>query len=526
MPSHPSSPRRAGIIDLGSNTVRLVVFEHQPGRWFRLVDSIRERARLAEGLTEDGMLHEAAVDRALAAIELYADYAEAAELDSLEVIATSAVRDSKNGGDLLERIAGLGLEVRLLSGEEEAGLGVNAVANGLLVDDAWVVDQGGGSAQGSLMADRRWQWGTAYPLGALRLAERHFGLGARSDKAKPAQIERAESEIAEHMRPFAERMQSDRRPLVAIGGTIRCVARIIQKRENYPFEVLHGYRVAATAIDDLLRDLIKLDYDRRCRLPGMSSERADLVLPAALLFRWLLRQGERDELIVSGHGLREGAFYRRFLSHPHLLEDRRAFSVGNLFAQFGQPRLHAERVMRLALEMFDGLRELHGYGAEERELLARAAILHDVGMTIDYYRHDHHGAFLLGSSALNGFSHREQILLILLVRYHRKGTPSTGPFAMVLRRDDRERLGVLTVCLRLAEHLERSRSGRVVRVAVETSKRSVRLRLFGPVRPSVEIWEAAKDARLFSRVFHRRLDLEYGGSDGIAPSARIPLPGS
>lgn len=496
--------RQVGIVDLGSNTARMVVYAHEPGRWFRLVDQIREPIRLGEGLAREARLSSGAVERGVAALKLFADYAAAAELDAFEVIGTSALRDAANREELLDRVKPLGVDVHILTGEEEAGIGVLAAANGFDFPDAWVMDLGGGSAQISRMRERSHAAGQAYPLGAVRLTETCFD----SDPPKERQVEALEAVVAEHLGEVASELRRDGDPLVAMGGTIRNLARAAQKRSGYPVNLLHGYFLPRRALEEVTGHLLTLDARGRARTPGIHPDRADVIVAGALVYRWLLRESGRDGLLISGDGVREGAFFRHFLEAPHLLPDVRRFAVDNLLARYEQPWDHTRHVGKLARRLFHGLEPLHGLGEAEARLLDAAAVLHDVGLAVRYYRHHKHGDYLLSASPLSGFSHREQVLLTLLVRYHHKGSPGLGPFKEVMESGDKQRLLHLAACLRLAVYLERSKAGRVRDLVVEIEKASIRVTLLATEEPWVEIWEARKHGDLFERAFDRELVLE------------------
>ncbi|REJ83255.1 MAG: Ppx/GppA family phosphatase [Acidobacteria bacterium] len=508
-------PRRIGVIDLGSNTARLVVYECRPGRWYRLVDSIREPVRLAQGMA--GRLKPAAVERANAALELFADFARGADLDAIEVLATSAVREAENRDEVLSRMAELGLTARILPGSSEAEYGTLAVANSTQFADAWVVDMGGGSVQISRMEDRRFVDGDAYPLGALRLSEAFLGLGEEKRGATTAkQVKRVEKELEKQLGHLARRFADEPGPLVAMGGTVRNLAKVVQRKHSYPLEILHGYRLRRGDLEALTEEILAKPPEELRQVPGLSWDRADLIAAGALVFRWLLRTSERSELVISGQGVREGAFYRLFQPAPHLVDDPRRFAVDNLFALYPQAPRHTRKVIELALLLFDELAPLHGLGAAERETLAAAAKLHDIGMTIGYYRHHRYGSQLLTAAGLPGWEHSEQAMINLLVRYHRKGTPSPSAYPGLLDASHRPRLLALTVCLRLAEHLERSRSGRIQGLRAVVKKQKVVLELRAEHEPTVEMWEANKDGPLFEEAFDRVLVLEYaGGGAGL-----------
>ncbi|HEX2862926.1 MAG TPA: Ppx/GppA phosphatase family protein [Deinococcales bacterium] len=496
--------QRVGIVDLGSNTSRLVVYAFSPGEWFRLEDEIREPVRLGEGLAETGRLSSGGIERGLAALRLYSDFAAATGLKDVTVIATSAVRDAENQEGFLEAAAPLGLPVEVLSGPEEAAHGVLAVANSLNFRDCWVMDLGGGSAQLSRMENREYAGGTAHPLGGVRLTEGFL----RSDPPKNGEVEALERHALQSFRPELERMKADRLPLVAMGGTIRNLARAVQKAQGFPMDLLHGYFLEREALEALIERLLSSSTKQRAAIPGINADRADVILAGALVYRAVLRGAGLNGLTVSGQGVREGAFYRRFLPAPHLVPEVRAFGVWNLFRRYEQPTGHTERVRDLARALFEGTASLHGLGPLDARTLDDAALLHDIGTAIGYHDHHKHGAYLVAAASLPGVPLRDHALLTLLVQYHRKGEPKPGVFKPLVTADDAPMVARLAACLRLAEYLERSRAGRVKGLEVKVQPRAVRVTLLADEEPWVELWEARKQAPFFQRAFGRPLVLE------------------
>lgn len=499
--------RRIGIVDLGSNTARMVVYGYEPGEWFRLIDEIREPVRLGEGMGKGNLLAPAAIDRAAAALKLYAHFAAATSLDPPRVIATSALRDAANADLFFDRVRPLNLIIDVLAGPEEAAAGVRAVANSFALGDAWVMDLGGGSAQISRMNHRLFEGGGAYPLGAVRLTESCFSR----DPPRRSDVGALEEKVAGELGDVAEAMRLDSAPLVAMGGTIRNLARAVQKRENYPLGRLHGFFLHRSQLDKLMDRLLRLPVSKRRRIGGIHPDRADVILAGGLVYRWLLHNAERDGLWISGYGVREGAFLEKFLPAPHLVPDVQLFSVNNLFRCYAQPADHTANVRRLARRVFDGLMPLHDLTSREADLLDAAAVLHDIGMAVGYHNHHKHGAYLVETTdLLKGFTHRDQAFLMLLVRYHRKGVPRWGRWSDLAEPGDKKILLYLATCLRLAEYMERSRAGRVSDVRVRITRKTATLELVAEEEPAVEIWEAQKHAPLFEQAFGRRLRITFG----------------
>jgi exopolyphosphatase/guanosine-5'-triphosphate,3'-diphosphate pyrophosphatase len=497
--------QRLGIVDLGSGTARLVVYVYEPGKQFRLVDEIRETVRLGEGLATQGRLTRNGMQRALSALKLYADFAQATELDELRVIATSASRDAENGAEFMREVSKLGLRVQVLSGEDEARYGVLAVANSFTLEEAWVMDLGGGSAQLSRMEGRQYQSGQAYPLGAVRLTE----LFLKSNPPKKSEVEDLERFVRREMKEVLAEVRQSPLPLVAMGGTVRNLAKLAQRRKDYPLDLVHGYFLSREALEEVVALLAQRTTEQRRQLEGLQADRADVIVAGALVYRTVLREGGLEGLWISGQGVREGVFYREFLPAPHLLSDVRGFYVRNLFARYPQDYGHTARVRHFCRLLFGLLAPLHGYGQAEEQLLDEAALLHDIGMSVGYYDHHKHGEYLVMSGAIPGLTHREQVLLGLLVRYHRKGEPRPGAYKSVLQDGDHKRLLRLATILRISEYLERSRAGRVEGLEVHLSSKQVRLTLLAQEEPWVELAETRKQARLFQQAFGLELLVEW-----------------
>jgi exopolyphosphatase/guanosine-5'-triphosphate,3'-diphosphate pyrophosphatase len=212
-------------------------------------------------------------------------------------------------------------------------------------------------------------------------------------------------------------------------------------------------------------------------------------------------------------GLREGVFFERLLDdrHPPLFHDVRRESVINLAHRFRTDDAHVGHVARLSLELFDSLAGagLHTFGAPERELLWAASELHDIGVAVDYDDHHHHSAYLILNSSLPGYTSREQVLIALIARYHRKGEPDATPLGALAQRGDKSRLRLLSGIIRLAEQLERSRDQSVSSVEVSAPDGALVLR--PQVRAgdlSVPVWAARRSSELLAEAVGRDVQIE------------------
>lgn len=498
-------PERVGIIDLGSNTTRLIVMTYTPHHSFRLTDEVRETVRLAEGIGADGHIQPAPMARGVAAMKLFANYCKSIGVEHVAPTATSAVREAANQEAFLEAVEqASGLRMRVLSAQEEAYYGYLGTINALPLQDAYLIDIGGGSTQVTMIRGRGFVQSFSHPLGALRMSDRYIHSDPISNKDFKA-LEQAAVAAFAKLDWFHDTRGTT---LAGIGGTIRTLAEMDMKAHSHPLDRVHGYSLRREHLEELVERMRGMNTKQREELPGLGRDRADLILGGAMLLRQLMRQGDFEAITASGYGLREGLFFEQLLvgENPPLIPDQRGFSVQNLARNYIYEAIHANKVRELALSLFDQLRSLHNYGEWERELLSHAALIHDIGIAVSYYDHHKHGEYLVLNSALLGFSHREIVLLAKLVRFHRKGDVSVDDYRDILEPDDAERIAKLAALLRIAEFLERRKSQVVQRLSVELGE-SVRVVTTTLGDASIEIWDANRGSRLFRKAYGREIDI-------------------
>lgn len=505
-----NNSQRIGVIDLGSNTARLVILNTVPGYAYRLEDEIREVVRLREGMTEAG-LSDTAVARALFTLRLFKRFCDNYPVDQIIPTATSAVRDAANGPAFLQKVSQeIGLDLQVLDGEREAYYGTLGVLNEVQMGNGYVIDIGGGSAQVSKVQGNRYQEGASVPLGALALTEQFVW----TDPIEQADVTAVMQQITRHLDtiPWLNKQTvQPHRYLVGIGGTIRNLAAIEAARQKHPLNTLHAFVLSRDSVQETVQLLEQLPIDQRRNISGLNRDRADIIFAGALVLAEVMDRLQIESVTISKNGLREGLFFEQFwhhLDYPVVANVRR-FSVLNMARVYNYQKAHASHVRYLATRLFNQLAPLHGYGSTERELLDAAALLHDLGTIISYDDHHKHSQTLIVNSGLPGFTPRETALIALLTRYHRKGKPAPNEFASLLNEADLTILLRLAAMLRLAEFLERGRNANVDDVTAVWDDTTLRITLIADDYPAVELWEAERNAAsLMELAFERQFVVE------------------
>jgi exopolyphosphatase/guanosine-5'-triphosphate,3'-diphosphate pyrophosphatase len=505
---------RLAVIDLGSNSFRLVIFMAGEG-WWKRIDEIYEPVRIGQGLAATGKLGAEPMERALAALDVFAQFAKASGLDddAVDAVATSAIRDAENTETFLGRARERsGLPIRVLSREAEARYGYLAAVNSTTLSDGCVLDLGGGSMQLVRVAGRIAQESGSWRVGTVRMSERFLPANG---PAKRKQLDELRDHVAEQLRDVNWLKDgggpASARRLVGIGGTVRNLAAAAQRAAGLPSNGVQGMVIGADALEELVQRLAALPAAERASIPGVKPARADLILAGAVVVQGALQAGAFDGLETTEAGLREGVFFERLLTgrEPPLFEQVRSTSVRNLAAQYHVDAAHTRHVAALALGMFDELARLglHPGDANERELLWAACMLHDIGMSVDYDDHHKHSRYLILNGGLPGFTPVEVAIIAQSARYHRKGMPDPGPLRALFGEGDSERLDRCAALLRLAEDLERSRDQVVRSTTIALHDDQVELRLVADGESVVPRWAASREAELFNRAFDRDLSV-------------------
>ena len=457
--------KRIALIDLGSNSVRFVISEITDSGSYRLVYQQKESIRLSEGMWTHQMLTKPAMERAIKTLKSLSHMARDMGVTEIQGIATAAVRLATNGNSFIRRVyAETGIPLRAISGEEEAYLGFLGVVNTIGLDDFIVFDLGGASIEISLIENRQLKKSVSLPMGALVMTGQ-FKLGYEFTKTEYVAM-------VDHIQSLLKRenwLKDAKLHLIGIGGTARNIAKMDQREKNYPIPKLHNYKVKKATIEALFQRVKETPWEERKKIPGLSSERADIIVAGMSIIRELIEYTKASSIIVSGCGLREGLFFQyygqhydgqEFLQKTGIIDDIVTHSTLNILRSFTPHDVdHSLYIAKLAKQIYKQWKELMPEGERLKLILKVASLLHDLGKQINYYSHARHSAYMIINSNLYGLSHREQLLSAFIASYSHGANSKfikQSPYLSLLKEGDREIIQKLSFPLAIAEALEES----------------------------------------------------------------------
>lgn len=510
---------RLAAIDIGSNSIKLVVVDALSSDSFAVLAREKDTVRLAHHTLQEGHLAPAAIERAAATIKRFGEIAEANSAEHLIATATAAVREADNAAEFINEIWDrASVRVEILSGIEEARLIGLAAAQGCAPRGATIlnIDIGGGSTELSVVREGIPVKLFSLQLGAVRLTDQFIP----ADPVKPKELRALRDEIRTAVeRPARELRDSVWQHVTGTSGTIVSIGEALRLRHQKNAESRGAQPISAeiplAQLERFNEEIAAMEASERRSLPGISAQRAEIVIAGGQILEGVMRALGIQTLKTCDWSLREGVIIDRLRemeaeTRPPTpdWDDQRLYGVHAVGRRFAYEEAHAHQVAMLSERIFDDLSADHKLNRHHRTLLSAASLLHDIGYVIAHENHHKHSLYLIKHSELTGFSEAERLIIASVARYHRRSLPKERhPDFAALNESDRQTVWALGSIVRLAEALDRSHEGRVRDVRCTRDGHSVQLHLRTTDECEDEMRVAGQKADMFEQAFSCKLIL-------------------
>lgn len=535
---------KLAAIDIGSNSIHLVIVRAVQGQHPEIIDREKEMVRLGAGTLREHRLSKATIERAITTLGRFKKMAEHNGADPIITTATSAVRESRNSAKFIDRVRKeVGLDVQVLPGVEEARLIAMAVSEVTDFNNrrALIIDIGGGSTEFIITGGREPELLLSLRVGAVRLAEKFI----TTDPISTEQRNRLIASIrADFTRVAWQIKQVGYDFVIGSSGTVLNMASaLVAADEPYGIDNVPEYEsfnktVSLDQIEWLNRKLARMTLRERRRVRGIEKGRADIIVAGGLLLQYILSDLGATEITSCDWSLREGVIlnYLRRRREIHVVPqiqapalappgredallypvtddltlDVRGRSVLSVARRYDYDVTHSHHVARLATQIFDDTEEVHQLSEQDRKLLQYAAILHDIGFHIAHNNHHRHGLYLIKNSEMPGFSGDEIAMMATMVRYHRGSLPRKSNNARSRRehedyygldRGQRSTMLRLASILQIADGLDRSHRQLISDVRCEVADGNVTFIGSSADECELEMWSAERKATWFGEIF-------------------------
>jgi len=520
-------PVRIAAIDIGTNSIHMVIAEASGPQGFDVVDREREVVQVGRGSFGKRRLRKDAIRRTADSLARFVHLARRQQVDRILCTATAAVREAKNGSDFLAAAhRSSGITPRVIPATEECRLiylGIKSALE-LQAEPCAIVDIGGGSMQLVLANRERCLLMLSAPLGALRLTESIV----RSDPPARRDLERLRQHVRKTAEGPLEKLRAGK-PRRAYGssGSIHALAHVAHIFEtSAPIAHLNGHVLTLESLKSATRRLQTMTLRERERLPALDAHRAEIIVAGAIVLEHVLEELRLPGITLSDFGVREGlvsdyvARHAGEITSRAMNRDLRLRSVLRCLRRFRADTGHAKHIARLSLALFDALRKAHRLGALEREMLHFAALLHDIGSVIGYDGHAEHSHYIIMNASLRGLSSDELRMIANVARYHNKARPRKRDRDFnALDKHTRRTVRWLAALLRIAEGLDRSHDRLVRSLNVEWKERGIVIRAGARREAQLEVWSARQRVDMLSKLLKNPVRVEMGSeADGAGPA--------
>jgi exopolyphosphatase / guanosine-5'-triphosphate,3'-diphosphate pyrophosphatase len=496
-------------VDVGSNSVRLKIARLVRGR-LQSIHEDREVTRLGESVFRSGMLDPNAIAHTVKVLRRFQRATTELGADAVRVVATSAMRDTRNAVSFLEWVrSATGWRVEIISGLEEGRLiHFGVIANTRI--NRWpllLIDLGGGSCELTVSEEGEIRSMVSLSLGAVRLTEEFV----QSDPPKVKELDRMRQFIAEEVGRIEQRMRNRGVQLtIATSGTAETLAALAKnfgdnrKKDFAPRPVIRR----------IVQELASRNLVQRRALPGLGPKRAEIIVAGATVYAELMERFDLPGFTFSRLGLRDGllaqmsAEFDQSTALGRRVKNEREHGIMEAVAHYGAELHFAEHVRELVLELFRQLKSIHRLPPEYQDWLAAAAMLHEVGSFINRAGRHRHAYYLISNSEIYGFNVEQRRLIAAICRYMGKSKPGDQDQALRgLSLKDRQLLPRAVVLLRLARSLNLGRKGGVTGVRARLRDSQVTLEIEAKrTGADLELWSLLKERSYFREVFGRELD--------------------
>ncbi len=405
------------IIDIGSNSMRMVVLKKSSRFAFSLINESKARVKISEGCYENGgNLQEIPMQRAYESMKSFLNISNNLKSRKIICVATSALRDAPNSKVFLNKIKkDFGISIRVIDGEKEAYFGGLAALNLIHENDFVTVDIGGGSTEFSFVKSGKIVKSISLDVGTVRIKELFFN---KND------LDGAKAYILKSLKQIFDLDIEIPNTVVGIGGSIRALSKAIMKNENYPLDVLHGFKYNVKNQLNYLDDVISCEDENKLSELNIKKDRFDTIKEGTFIFKTILDELNIKKVITSGAGVREGVYLDDLLRNQNgVFPSNFNVSVRSLLDRFEIDSRQSSYFGNNARKIFDILKPLHNLDDELGTMLVIASKLHSIGNTLNFYKSNDNAFEFLINGLNYDFSHKDRLIIAHIIKFSKKSLP-------------------------------------------------------------------------------------------------------
>ncbi|MGX9133473.1 Ppx/GppA phosphatase family protein [Rummeliibacillus sp. JY-2-4R] len=508
---------KTAIIDIGSNTIRLVLYKYTQKQGLKEIENIKVVARLRNYILSTGELSEEGILKLQNTLVAFNDLLNDYGIFDILATATASIRQATNGQEILEKMKKeIGIDIQLLSEEQEAYYGYLAVTHTLATPSAVTIDMGGGSTEITYFKDKELIYSYSFPFGSVSLKQQFMNSNTllAEERQKIYQFAREQFSSLKWLKNL-------HLPVIGIGGSARNIARMDQRKKGYPISGIHQYKMSKLDFDAIRIEIAELSFEELKNLDGLSSDRADIIAPVLEVFQALMDVVGSPIFQFSRKGLREGLVIERILKeNPNAFDKQHVFeaNVNTIAQEFGKSEEHNQYFIELCEKIYrefckNGVLQ---YKYEELDMMMQAAKLFNLGEYLEADAASQHTFYLLSNRSIDGLSHKDRIRLALLSSYKNKDDFKryTEPFLTWFSKEELKQIQIIGAVLKFTYALDASKRKIVDDIKLEPNGQNMDIQIYTKGNALAEKYRVNRQKKHIEKLFPGTVTLHFFEKDG------------
>ena len=498
---------RVGIIDIGPSSLRLMLTEVDENGYFKIIDELKTSIRLCHDLVNDYGICEINFKTILTSLRSYKSLCTDSGASKIFAVATESLREAKNKDIHLPLIKKeLNIDIRVLSCEEEIHYNFLGIRRSMYVENSLMVEVAGTDTHLAWVQGDKIIKSITLPLGSVNFTY-NFNL---HDRILPQDLTNAFDSLSVLLEDIEWLKETKFDSIIGIASIIRNIGKIDRARKRYPFEIPHNYELTDIDVQEIFNLLKCKNFKQRQKLEGMEPEVSDIIVGGTAIFKKIANMVQCSKIIISARGLREGLIYEYLKENHSIPEDILDYNIEGILNTLNSDKSHAKNVFNITYNLFNALKPLHHLGNEFYNIIKTSSMLHDCGISINYYNHHKHSFYVILNSNINGLTHKELLMSASIAASHRFNSYQTplSPFSSVISQLDLRSVKLIGVLIKIAEGLDRSLVGAVKKLQVSFDSHTVTIKVSSDIDVDFEIRQALRASEKFREIYGKELIIE------------------
>ncbi|MGL5086297.1 MAG: Ppx/GppA phosphatase family protein, partial [Clostridium sp.] len=383
---------RLGVIDIGPNSLRLMLTEIEDEGYFKIIDELKTSVRLCSDLVNGTEICTDKVGLILSTLLAFKSLCTVSGTSEIIAVATESFRTAKNKDLLVSTIKSeLDVDVRVLSCEEEIYYNFIGVTRSIYVENSLMVEVEGANTHLAWIQDGCIINSATLPFGCVNLSYNNN----LTDRVCRDDLAKAITTINNHIHDLSFLRENQFDSIILVGGTARTLGKLDRVKKRYPVDISHNYELNDLDVHEIYNLVKSKDYKQRCNIEGFCSESSDVIVGGLAIINNIIELVHNTKVIISGRGLKEGILYEYINSNHKISDDILDYSINGILDTLNSNKTHAKQVFLLSTKLFEGLKPLHHLDNRYAHIIKTASMLHDCGTSIDYYNHHKHSFYII-----------------------------------------------------------------------------------------------------------------------------------